>query len=186
MYAVDDPYSREDLLQAFERVNQEVAAYFASLSPEDFVRRPPHAWSAADNLRHLIRSVRPVAQALRVPRLLLRLLFGASKRPSRRYAEIRDAYRAALAKGARATGRYVPPPTEPPADVAAFRKELLAAWTKTGAGLVAATRRWHEADLEACRLPHPILGKLTVREMLCFTLYHDLHHVAGVQKRLAA
>lgn len=51
--------------------------------------------------------------------------------------------------------------------------------------LKSAGRARSEADLEACRLPHPLLGKLTVREMLLFTLDHEVHHVANVARRLA-
>ncbi len=186
MFEPDDPYTRDELLTALDRAHREVTDFFASIPPAVFVRRPSQAWSPSDNLEHLVRSVRPVAQALRLPRLLLRLLFGAARQPSRRYERVRAAYRARLAEGARATGRYVPTLEAPPADVEALRRRQLAAWTQAGTRLAAALRRWQEADLDACRLPHPILGKLTVREMLFFTLYHDLHHVAGVRKRLAA
>jgi hypothetical protein len=53
------------------------------------------------------------------------------------------------------------------------------------ADLVAQAGRWSEADLDACRLPHPLLGRLTVREMLLFTQYHEVHHVANVERRRA-
>ena len=43
-----------------------------------------------------------------------------------------------------------------------------------------------QADLDRYRLPHPLLGKLTVREMLFFTVYHNYHHVRSVADRLAA
>ena len=33
-----------------------------------------------------------------------------------------------------------------------------------------------EEDLDYYLLPHPILGKLTLREMLYFTIYHVKHH----------
>jgi hypothetical protein len=33
------------------------------------------------------------------------------------------------------------------------------------------------------RLPHPLLGKLTVREMLFFTVYHNAHHLDQVASR---
>ena len=33
-------------------------------------------------------------------------------------------------------------------------------------------------------MPDPALGQLTVREMLYFTLYHNLHHVRNVAGRL--
>ena len=38
------------------------------------------------------------------------------------------------------------------------------------------------ADLDAVLLPHPLLGKLTVREMLFFTVYHVQHHRALVER----
>jgi uncharacterized damage-inducible protein DinB len=40
--------------------------------------------------------------------------------------------------------------------------------------------------LDRLRLPHPALGKLTVREMLFFTIYHNIHHVENVVRRLSA
>jgi hypothetical protein len=43
---------------------------------------------------------------------------------------------------------------------------------------------WREADLDRYLLPHPLLGKLTLREMLHFTLYHNYHHVQSVATRL--
>jgi hypothetical protein len=45
---------------------------------------------------------------------------------------------------------------------------------------------WSEIDLDRYRLPHPLLGKLTVREMLFFTLQHLAHHASKVEARLEA
>jgi hypothetical protein len=50
--------------------------------------------------------------------------------------------------------------------------------------LARALEHWTEMDLDRCRLPHPLLGKITVREMLFFTLYHYEHHWAIVAERL--
>lgn len=43
---------------------------------------------------------------------------------------------------------------------------------------------WSEADLDRYRLPHPLLGKLTVRDMLLFTVQHLAHHASKVEERL--
>lgn len=43
---------------------------------------------------------------------------------------------------------------------------------------------WSERDLDRIRMPHPILGMLTTREMLFFTLYHNRHHVEAARRRL--
>ncbi len=42
---------------------------------------------------------------------------------------------------------------------------------------------WSETSLDRYRLPHPLLGRLTVREMLFFTLGHGLHHARNVARR---
>jgi hypothetical protein len=41
---------------------------------------------------------------------------------------------------------------------------------------------WSEEDLETYNCPHPTLGKLTVREILYFTIYHVAHHHKTIQQ----
>jgi len=33
-------------------------------------------------------------------------------------------------------------------------------------------------SVDQYQLPHPVLGKLTIREMLFFTIYHNLRHAS--------
>jgi hypothetical protein len=42
--------------------------------------------------------------------------------------------------------------------------------------------QWSEKNLDAYLLPHPLLGKITVREMLFFTTFHTDHHLNIMQK----
>jgi len=44
--------------------------------------------------------------------------------------------------------------------------------------LVSVAEKWNEDELDQYQLPHPILGKLTIREMLYFTIYHNLRHAS--------
>jgi hypothetical protein len=44
--------------------------------------------------------------------------------------------------------------------------------------------KFSEAQLDEYVLPHPILGKLTIREMLYFTIYHATHHHLATLKNL--
>jgi uncharacterized damage-inducible protein DinB len=37
---------------------------------------------------------------------------------------------------------------------------------------------WEEDQLDEAQLPHPIIGKITVREMLFFTIHHNLRHAS--------
>jgi uncharacterized damage-inducible protein DinB len=42
-----------------------------------------------------------------------------------------------------------------------------------------------EEELDRYLLPHPLLGKLTMREMLYFTIYHVTHHHRQVETNLS-
>jgi len=103
--AQDPPYSRDDLVAALEDMHREVGAYFAEL-PGDALFRHPEAgvWSPAENLVHLVKAVKAVADAMGRPRWLLAILFGTARGPSRPFEEMRRVYQERLARGGRAGG----------------------------------------------------------------------------------
>lgn len=186
MLALDDPYTKRTLIPALQKVSEYVTDTFKALSLDDLFERPPNGWSAADHLRHLLKSNRPILKALRAPKIFLLLRFGMSRQPSQRFAQIEERYLKELQRGLQA-GRYAPEFKEKPyteAEAEEERVKIIKSWIKLGKAIVLALNGWSESDLDRYRLPHPALGKLTVREMLMFTLYHNLHHTNGVQKRL--
>src|SRR3954463_11541816 len=103
-----DPYSRAELDAALAAAEQEVASFFAALPGEALLRREGEAWSPAEHLRHLDRSVRAVTRGLEMPRWLLWLRFGPAGAPPRTFSGLRDAYGARLAAGGRATAAFIP------------------------------------------------------------------------------
>ena len=178
-----EPYSQDELIAALAAIHREGSELFAAFSPSDFFGRPePEVWSPGENAIHLVKSVKAVADAMKMPKLALRGMFGRAD-GSRSYAEVREVYRQALADGtAVAGGRYLPPDA-PTADAAgASQARAVTGWQRAGASLEKALAGWSEKALDSYRLPHPILGKMTVREMLCFTHYHDLHHLETVRR----
>lgn len=182
--ASEEPRSRDEILRAIDQVEAAVASFFGGLSDEELVHREGDAWTPAEHLAHLGTSVSAVARGLAMPRLLLRLRFGRAPAPSRSYAELRSDYRDRLARGGRASGAFVPARQEPdPAAIAARRVALLERWSRVNGRLRAALGPWSERQLDRICMPHPLLGKLTTREMLFFTLYHGGHHVEAAKRR---
>lgn len=181
----ESPWSRAEISAALESVEAEVASFFGSLSAEEISLRVGDAWTALEHLMHLNTSVSAVARGLSAPRLLLRLRFGGAKGASRTYDEIRESYLAALPGGRGATGVFAPAREDlPPAAAGERAGEVLARWARVNGRLRGALRGWSERDLDRIRLPHPLLGKLTSREMLFFTLHHNRHHIAAAARRL--
>lgn len=173
------------LLDALATAESEVAAFFGSVGDDDFVRRPGEAWSPAEHLDHLNIAVSAVARGLGTSPLLLRIRFGSSRRQSRTYDDLRRDYQGRLAAGGRASGRYVPArSTAGPAEGADPKTDLLARWARVNGRLRAALSTWSERNLDRVQLPHPILGKITARELVYFTIYHGGHHVLAAKHRL--
>lgn len=168
----------EDIAAALAASYAAVDAELAAIADEAFGAAPAGVWSPAENLAHLIAVNGAILGGLGSPKPLLLERFGAADRPSRPLAEIRAIYREALA-----SGRAVAPPRFAPAPPAE-RSRLAADWRDQGGGLAAALSGWSESEADTHLLPHPVLGAMTIREMLRFALYHNQHHANDVRRLL--
>jgi hypothetical protein len=177
-----NPFTRSELLDALGSVEERVESFFAGLSDEEFVDRVGEAWNPAEHLSHLNTSVSAVARGFSLPRIFVRMRFGRAKNPSRSLAELRQLYLEGLAAGGRASGGFVPTPVS--GSARDERARLLARWGRVNARLREAFGPWSERDLDRLRLPHPLLGLLTAREMLLFTILHNQHHIEAAKRRL--
>jgi uncharacterized damage-inducible protein DinB len=166
-----------ELINALKDANERVTKWFTEIPAEDFFARNGEVWSASDNVDHLIKSHKPIAKALKLPKFPLQAMFGKPEKPSMAYEELCEIYRDAIAKGGQAFGRYLPE-QQSPGDLEKAKSDLLNQFSKASAELVSVTEKWNESELDGYFLPHPLIGKLTVREMLYFTIYHNLRHAS--------
>ena len=175
--------NRRAIVEALEVAHEEAVEYWARYATPQFFAPMGVSWSAADHVRHLTRSMTPLLPVLRVPRLALRVAFGAPNAPPRTIGQIHTMYTAALDAGGTA-GRYAPPPEKGARDQVR-RDKIMDTHSETLRGLTQAMERWTEGQLDAYRLPHPLLGRLSVREMMLFTLVHNRHHLSVAERRRA-
>lgn len=147
----------EDTLRKIERV--------------DFYGKKDNKWSIAENCKHLSLSVKPLNIAFSLPNFTL-LFFGKLNRPAWNYGEIVTKYHQKLAEGAVATSQFIP--NELSAENT--QGDLIEEFKKINDSLLIKVDNFEEEDLDKYLIPHPVLGKLTIREMLYFTICHTLHH----------
>ena len=134
-------------------------------------------WSIAENIEHLHLSVKPLNQALILPFFAFRWLFGRPNRTSRTFEGLSEKYTQKLSAGGRATKAFIPRAT-------GTKAEILMRFEKTHRMFLSKIQHIAESDLEGHILPHPLLGKLTLLEMLFFTAFHIRHHHNIVLKAL--
>jgi hypothetical protein len=170
-------HTRDEILAFLDQVDRQGSAFWNAFPEEEFFAKIGEAWSPAENVRHLAKSIRPVAKALRMPKIVVRLMFGGPRNPSMTYDGVVERYRGALARGGDA-GRFAPSQR-----AITDRAEIMGQLAHANGELRDAIGRWPDCALDRHQLPHPLMGKMTVREMLFFTVYHQLHHLENVKRR---
>jgi hypothetical protein len=181
MFTIPEPATDKQIAATLERVQDESVAYWSGFDTPTFFAKIDGHWSPAENVRHLIKSIRPVTKALTMPRLVLRFMFGKPRRASQPWSEIQTQYGGLLEAGGNA-GRFAPSEREEP-DPEAGRARIISQFVQANRDLRAALAKWPDRSLDRYQLPHPLLGKLTLREMLIFTAYHQTHHLDVVKRR---
>lgn len=143
-----------------------------SVSDEQFQKQADDKWTMAEVMQHLYLSARPVARLMIGPREVL-MQWGKANAPSRTYTELASAYAEILGTGVKAPATMSPRPE----DMQAGKNEIVQRFAGIYQALINAIETWSEQELNTYRIPHPVLGKLTVQEMLLFTSIHTQHHL---------
>lgn len=158
-----------------------VLTFFESYPAEQFrTERFPGKWTAGQHLRHLMESTKAVRQALAYPRLLLLYKFGRMNRTERNFDGLVSRYleKLALSDGRQPDSRFDPRIGSMPES-----KLLMDLFSKESDRLIQSMNRWDEKALSKYILPHPLLGKLSLREMLMFTALHNRHHLTILEEK---
>jgi uncharacterized damage-inducible protein DinB len=170
--------TKTELIHTLKDSNQRVITWFTDIPTERFFTRQGEGWSASDNVDHLVKAHKPIAKALKLPKITLRAMFGKPDKASLSYEELCEIYRDEIAKGAQAAGRYLPNQENPDVNAETKKRDLLDQFSKASTELVSVVEKWEDKELDEYLLPHPILGKLTIREIVFFTIYHNLRHAS--------
>lgn len=181
---VRPPATRDEILAEIARLAAQVERVVAGFDTPTFFA-PQHEdgsrrWSPAEQIRHLTRATYPLARAFMMPRLLLLLRFGVTFRRPGSYVELVRRYERLLEQKPQA-GRFAPSADSAHDD--ARRAEIMMRFRDAVSRLAAGAEIWPERALDRYRLPHPLLGRLSAREMLWFTVFHTAHHGGQIARR---
>jgi hypothetical protein len=176
-----EPHTLPELIDAIASGRREIEVYFAALPEAAFFDGDDARWSPAHHLSHLTLGNIRFGRALQG-----RFVFtDHDTGRSIGIAAVRRLYEETLptvpAEWLR-NNNPNPPRLEP----GQTQAEVVAGYAKTSAAMCEAASTWSESSVDAKAIPHPILGPLTVRDMLAFFAVHDRHHLEGVRRRFAS
>lgn len=171
--------NKYDLIEAMTENHQRFSNYMNILTESEYLYAKPGKWTAGQQLDHIVRSTKPLILAFRLPRFILHLIFGKANRPSKSFEELVKKYEVKISEGAKATGSFIPPPIGFDKKDALIN-ELDSIINKINNGI----QKFSEEELDTYLLPHPLLGKVTFREMIYFTINHVDHHHYNIDKAI--
>ncbi len=169
--------NKVDILSRNRKSHEEFTSFIMSLEELDYnYGHQGVKWNAGQQMDHIYRSVHILANALKKPKIALRLKFGKANRPSKSYDGLVDKYKRGLASGVKSVGPYIP-------EIVEFNHRQ--AWcNKLMQDIMVMENRigkYSKKNLDTIILPHPALGKLTMREIMYFTIHHVAHHLEIMQ-----
>jgi hypothetical protein len=154
-------------------------SYINGLTTEEFVFSRDQKWTAGQQLQHIILCVKPLVKIFGMDKFSIEQTFGIAYKPSRTYEELRNDYHEKLKEGGKAPDRFVPEHASPGQQKT--QGETLTSLVKS---LCERIDGFTEQELDRMCIPHPLLGKLTMREMLYNAIDHVQHHHELTRKNL--
>jgi hypothetical protein len=174
--------TKEEIIMATEKEFTLLSSICTQIDDIIYFASPNEKWSIADNVKHLLISTNMSSLAFWLPKFLVKWIGGTPNRPSKSYDKLIAKYKLKLEQGAVATSRFIPKPTK---DVTS-KKSLLKQWEKVSTHYLSSlTKNRTEQDLDNYLIKHPLLGKITIRELCYFNIYHTQHHLQAIKTIIA-
>ena len=183
-FAVYQPFqpiymNTNDLTTTLSRSLQSIGELLSSLSANDWQRpQVGGKWTIAQEFEHVRLSTQSTAYVLSAAG---RSRWHPYNGESRSFEMLVNQYQTAL-KATGSVNNAATYPTEASAQLTIGQQ--VDNWNKVTRELITVIGELPETDVDAYTVwKHPLLGPLTVREMVCFTAHHTDHHHAGMIRK---
>lgn len=171
---------KDAIADLIETKHVELISWLEQQPDKSWTRGPEGKWTTGQQALHLLQSIKPLNDALSMPKFLLRLKFGKANRPVRDYDSIVNRYKERLenSKGKTFKGSQnmrIPNLTD--------KHYILNRLQTEQKKLQYKTKKISDKNLDTVVLPHPLMGKMPVREIIMWTAHHVEHHTETLKNK---
>lgn len=165
--------NKESIAELLEVKHQELLNWLENQPEEKWMEGPDGKWTVGQHILHLIKSIRLLNNALSFPAFLLKYKYGTINRELRDYDAVAKRYNDKLNASLEKAKKFNSSLKEP---TLAQKNNLLTTLKIQNKKLQYKTRKLKDKNLDTLLLPHPLMGKMAVREIIMWTAYHTEHH----------
>ena len=140
---------------------------------------PENKWTTGQHALHLLKSIKPLNDVLSMPRFLFKYTLGTTTAEIRDYETIVSSYLEQLEEFKKNSTN---PPKKLKVPTLQDKRYLLTRLQVESKKLQYKIRRISDRNLDTLVLPHPVMGKMPIREILMWTAYHAEHHTKQLQE----
>ena len=171
--------NRDFLKAEMRRSAVDFEALVLKLTKGDFEKNPGGKWSAGQDLSHVVKTLGVIRLGLKMPLMMWRLFYGNANRPSRPYTDFRQKYLEKIAPGFKAPSYVLPKIV-----LHSEREQLISRLKSSTEDFCERIGSFTETELDRVIVPHPLFGKITMREMIMATWLHQDHHTEQLARKL--
>ncbi len=165
--------TKTEVIEILIQKHQILYEWLESHPNENWVKGPEGKWNTGEHVIHLIQSENALNKALWLPKFYLKYKFGTNNRDNRTYNQIVRKYQEKLADN---PGVVANISKKMPTIKLTNKISYITKLEKEKMKLINIFQKWTECDLDTFLLPHPLLGRMTIREIVIWTAYHTEHH----------
>ena len=164
---------KEAIVDLLEEKHKVLFDWLESQPNENWEKGPTDKWTTGQQIQHLTDSLQLLNNALSYPKFLLKYKFGTCNREPRDYNTVSKKYQQKLSENqdrAKKFNQNLKKPLEKE------RENLLNKLQIQNKKLQYKTNKLKDKHLDSLVIPHPLMGKMTIREIVMWTAHHTEHH----------
>ncbi|MBC7848848.1 MAG: DinB family protein [Chitinophagaceae bacterium] len=169
---------KKELVPNFLLTHQEIIEYVDALDETQFMRSEGGKWTAGQQICHLFLCLQTISNAL-VSKQSIVHKFGTLERSLMNYDQVVAIYKEGLANGGKAQDRFLPPPVS--VDERFLVRNSVRGMLQL---LQLQLQNFSDEELDTIVLPHPFLGRLSIRELIYLMTFHATHHLEQIRRAI--
>lgn len=170
---------KESIAELLELKHQILIDVLSSQDDEKWQQGPEGKWTSGQQALHLLQSIKPLNDALSLPKFIIKYRFGTANRAVRDYATVVNRYQERLQES---KGIVYGPSKNMKVPLLKDKNYILNRLQVENKKLQYKTRKLSDKHLDTLILPHPLMGKMPLREIIMWTAYHVEHHTKQLQE----
>jgi hypothetical protein len=171
--------TKNEIIYSIDQAYSDLFSWLDKHGETFWEKGPEGKWNTGQQIKHLCQSAKPLNRALKIPKFLLRYKFGKANRPSRTKEKIIHRYHERLSMNQNVVSPFSQDMSIPTTEK---RDQLISQLRSLYKSQVnALNKKWDAKSLDKYIVPHPLMGKMTIREINIWSAYHVEHHLRSIQ-----